>query len=378
MIALSGATAGIAASGALLAVRSRHAAPRARLAAVFALFAGVAALPLVIAFARGLYVFYLPLVLPMFLALSPAIYLYVDARTSVEAPAAPDWRHGILPFVGAMIAIGYWSLPGGARATMFVDGEMPEGLAPRILGALTFALIGVWSIVSFGYLLAILRRLRRFRGRLKDLYSNTESRELRWIDWLMGFLAFLWAASATTLISDNFGPGLLFSGEWIQAIATAMLLFLVAFSLTPAPAAEEAVEDPAPALAEAPNSKYQRSSLTPELASELAARIERAMRDDALYLDPNLSLQKLAAHVRGAPNLVSQTLNERLQKTFFDYIAHWRIAAAKERLRTSDASVLAVALDVGFNSRSTFYEAFKRETGLTPTAFRDQSKAPPT
>ena len=73
------------------------------------------------------------------------------------------------------------------------------------------------------------------------------------------------------------------------------------------------------------------------------------------------------------PNLASQTLNEEIGSTFFDYVAHWRIEAAKPRILSGEASILAIALEVGFNSRSTFYKAFKRETGMTPKAFARQS-----
>ncbi len=111
-------------------------------------------------------------------------------------------------------------------------------------------------------------------------------------------------------------------------------------------------------------------------ARRLAGRIEKAMREDALFLDANLSLQKLSRHVGAPPNLASQTLNEEIGSTFFDYVAHWRIKAAKPRILSGEASILAIALEVGFNSRSTFYKAFKRETGMTPNAFREANGQP--
>lgn len=95
------------------------------------------------------------------------------------------------------------------------------------------------------------------------------------------------------------------------------------------------------------------------------------MRKDKLYLDPNLSLQKLSRHVGAPPNLVSQTLNDQIGLCFFDYVARWRIEASKPLILAREASVLDIALDVGFNSRSTFYKAFRRETGKTPKAFRE-------
>jgi len=128
---------------------------------------------------------------------------------------------------------------------------------------------------------------------------------------------------------------------------------------------------------DAPAEKYARSALSEDLAKRLATRIEAAMREDRLFLDPNLSLQKLACHVAGPPNLVSQALNERMGSTFFDYVARWRIEAAKPMIVAQERSILVIAMEVGFNSKSTFYKAFKKETGLTPKAFAAAADAEP-
>jgi AraC-like DNA-binding protein len=147
----------------------------------------------------------------------------------------------------------------------------------------------------------------------------------------------------------------------------------MAFASIAPPEAE--IEDPAPSN-DPSEPKYARSALTQAHAEKLATRIKSAMKQDALYLDPNLSLQKLSRHVGALPNQVSQTLNDQIGSTFFDYVAHHRVEAAKPLLLKGVDSSLAISLDVGFNSRSTFYKAFKRETGMTPKAYRDASARP--
>ena len=376
MIALSAATAGIALAGVLAAIRGVGAGKaRLYLIAVFVLFAGVTAIPLIVVFARGLYVFYMPAVLPMLLALPPAVYHYVAARTAEAAPPPVRWRDSVLPAAGLITTFGYWLLPATSKTAMFVDGEMPPGVAPVTLAIATFALIFLWSLASLGYLVATVRRLGAYRTRLKDFYSNTDKRELHWVGWLMAFLAALWGAAALSLLSDNFGPGLVFPGEIVFVLAAGLLLFVVAFASVAPPTSAPEANEPAPAADEKTERKYARSALSEGHAKQLAQRIEKAMRDDALYLDANLSLQKLSRHVGAPPNLASQTLNEEIGSTFFDYVAHWRIEAAKPRILSSEDSILAIALDVGFNSRSTFYKAFKRETGMTPKAFREANGA---
>ena len=120
--------------------------------------------------------------------------------------------------------------------------------------------------------------------------------------------------------------------------------------------------------------KYEKSALTSDDTSRIAKKIEAAMETDKLYLDANLSLRVLAKHVFVPPNYVSQTLNGHIGETFFDYINRWRIDYAKPLLATTDETVLNITYDAGFNSRSSFYKAFKRETGQAPTAYRNSTK----
>jgi AraC-like DNA-binding protein len=370
MVTLSALVAGIAVAG-LIAARHGAGNQRARyyLMATFTVFLLIASIPNVVVYARPLYVFYLPLILPALFILPVSIHNYARARASPDDPPLAKWRDGGLPVVGLVVALGYWSLPSETKALLLIRGELPQALFPTVLVLVTFGLILLWSLVSLGYVIATVRALWVHRQRLKALYSNTDQYELRWIDGFLVLLVALWAAAALSLTSDNLGSGLLLPSQIVFLLAAITLLFLLVFSLAPEPVAEteSVVEDHPDALSK---DKYARSALTSEHAAQIAERIEAAMRRDKVYLDANLSLQKLSRHVRAPQNLVSQTLNHALDASFFDYVARWRVEAAKPMIESGQLSVLAIALEVGFNSRSTFYKAFKRETGLTPKAFR--------
>ena len=71
---------------------------------------------------------------------------------------------------------------------------------------------------------------------------------------------------------------------------------------------------------------------------------------------------------------LSQIINERLNKNFFELVNAHRIKEAKKRLLDPDAeplTILAIAFEVGFNSKSAFNAAFKKYTRMTPTQFRE-------
>ncbi|WP_342070129.1 helix-turn-helix domain-containing protein [Yoonia algicola] len=335
---------------------------------VFGVFGGIVSTPLVFAFAPSMYGFYLPAVLVLLLILPPAVFYYVAAKTTELRSSAIRRRDVVLPVVGGMVMLGYWLQPAQAKTAMFIAGELPAGIAPSTLVLFTFILIFCWVGSSCLYLFATLRRLRDYRSKLRSLYSNLDNRELRWLDWFVVSLVALWAATAFTFVADNTGFDQIVVKELIYVLTACLLLFVLAFASIAPPEAE--IEEDAP-----PNDpsepKYARSALTDAHAEQLATRIRSAMTQDALYLDPNLSLQKLSRHVGALPNQISQTLNEQIGSTFFDFIAHHRIEAAKPLIAKGLANSLTVSLDVGFNSRSTFYKAFKRETGMTPKGYRE-------
>lgn len=344
---------------------------RKYLLAIFVTMAGLCALPMAIAVQPALFTFYMPALLPLMFSLPVAVHRFAESRLTGTASHNKWRRDSALPLAGLAVMLGYWILPAPARHELFVTGELPDGIIPASLALATFALVFVWIATSIVYLIATVRQLSRYRAKLKSLYSNTETFELRWIDGFLTLLVCLWLAAAFSLLSDNLGMGILTPGALVLALAGGVLLMLTAFANGPVP--PDPLDLPSRPSNDASAEKYSRSALSTERAEKIADRLLKAMETEKLYRDPGLSLQKLSRHVTTPPNLVSQTLNEQLGLTFFDFVARWRIEDAKPRILQGDESVLTIALDVGFNSRSTFYKAFKRETGQTPKEFRSSS-----
>jgi YesN/AraC family two-component response regulator len=94
------------------------------------------------------------------------------------------------------------------------------------------------------------------------------------------------------------------------------------------------------------------------------------MQDRNIFLDPDLSLNKLANILEIKPNYLSQTINQFHEQNFFEFINTFRIREAKRLLCKTTMKVVAVAYDAGFNSLSTFNSVFKKATGTTPSRFR--------
>ncbi|SFN49020.1 Helix-turn-helix domain-containing protein [Chryseobacterium oleae] len=98
------------------------------------------------------------------------------------------------------------------------------------------------------------------------------------------------------------------------------------------------------------------------------------METEKPYLDDKLTLQKLAEQIHLPEKQLSLLINQHTGKHFFDFINEFRINDAKTLLKEqSQLTVLEILYEVGFNSKSSFYTAFKKETNLTPTDYRKSS-----
>lgn len=119
--------------------------------------------------------------------------------------------------------------------------------------------------------------------------------------------------------------------------------------------------------------RYAKSGLSAEAMRGLLAALDYLMVDKKIYLDPELSLPRLAEHLECSVNHVSQAINAGHSMSFFDYVNLYRVREATEMLSDKDtrsSAILTIALAVGFNSTSTFYTAFKKATGETPARYR--------
>jgi len=116
--------------------------------------------------------------------------------------------------------------------------------------------------------------------------------------------------------------------------------------------------------------KYSKSNLDKDKLEEINRKLTAFLEKEDVYLDADLSIQKLAKLIGTKPNYLSQVINQYYQKHFRDFINTYRIEVAKKLLVETDLIIEAIAFDTGFNSASTFYTAFKKETGTTPTKYR--------
>jgi AraC-like DNA-binding protein len=113
--------------------------------------------------------------------------------------------------------------------------------------------------------------------------------------------------------------------------------------------------------------------------SQVASEVQLAFIElekhlnQGLFQDNELSLAKLAQASGLNVHLASKAINECSGGNFYDWVNLYRVDKAKSLLTESKEQVSKICYDVGFNSKSTFYAAFKKVTGVTPGAYRKQA-----
>ena len=128
-----------------------------------------------------------------------------------------------------------------------------------------------------------------------------------------------------------------------------------------------------PLVLEEEKLKYSGSTLKDDEASEYAEKLIEYMRLEKPYLNPDLTLTKLASDIDISTHHLSQIINEQFKLNFFEYINQFRVEEVKSKIidpKFENYSLLGIAFDSGFNSKSSFNRIFKKFTNQTPSQFK--------
>lgn len=352
--------------------------------ALFLLFTAVAhGLPILTHLFPSLAQYSLAIVIPSYICQPVCIWFYVKGICSPT-----PWYlhqnsrlHFILPLLSLLYAITITVTSPEHLSMIFYEGEQPLSSAAENIALITFIFMVAWTIQSSIYIVFIITRLIQYRRELKQLFASNDQREMGWLFFIILGLPAVWILSFSSLMMS-------FSGAANNALTNTLLichfllLWLLSFwGLRQKPGfsdrylKKEEVGEIITSVTNASSAKkYMRSGIDESVSTKIAEKVDSAMQGKCLYLNPDLSLKTLALEIGEKPNYVSQALNQVLQKSFFDYVNDYRIEYSKTLLAQNNLSVLDIALDSGFNAKSSFYKAFKKNTGTTPKQFTAKEK----
>lgn len=237
-----------------------------------------------------------------------------------------------------------------------------------------------WTINIQGliYMLIILVMIKKYNHSLKDMFATLDKVKLNWlrnITLLMTFLLLIFFfENFLFLIDINFSNFFNLTSAIIAVSVYALgymgLYRSDVFSLPE-------ISRPISQLPKIGNEKestgYQKSGLSSEKAQKYQAELLALMEDEQLFRDSNLTLSSLAEKLGVSTHNLSEIINTRLKMKFFDFVNGYRVEQVIKDLKDpqkENLTLVAIAFDAGFNSKSSFNAIFKKHTGKTPSEYR--------
>ncbi|SEI54328.1 AraC-type DNA-binding protein [Dyadobacter sp. SG02] len=325
--------------------------------------------------------------IPLPLAYGPLLYLYTSELTGHEMKP----RHRFLHFVPIMLAyffiLPFYLLTPGRKIEVYQHEG--EGFRDRQLLLLVAIVLSGTLYALFSWL-----RLQKHRSRIDARFSNTEKINLVWLRYLIAGISVIWL---TIFLDDEayiFGAVVMFvcfigyfgirqTGIFTGQSGLAWEQAGVARETAVAPPAAVGAAGSREIIPELDDTgqeavgkpKYARSGLSREVALVMYQNLEDLMARERLFTDPELTLVQLSERLGTNANHLSQVINMIGNKSFYDYINALRIAEFT-RIAGSDENqkytLLHLALECGFNSKTSFNRNFKKHTGLSPSEFLAQ------
>ena len=267
--------------------------------------------------------------------IGPCVYFYVKSFLQAEPVKSTTWLYHFA-ILSAVVLIGGILYPFEHYVDLwrdyFISGIYYQWLA---------------------YLVAALFLLKNVGKKLLTRKAKLASAEI----WLLSVYignVFIWFAYYTCLYTSYIAGALSFSFIFYLLI----LLFIM--------------NKQKKAILFQHQPKYVDKKIAEADAVIWIQKLEKLMLEEELFKNPNLKLSEVANRLHILPHRLSQLLNDNLGQSFTAYINAYRIESAKKLIRSNETLKLeAIGYDCGFNSKSTFYAAFKRHTGTTPARFKN-------
>ncbi len=237
-----------------------------------------------------------------------------------------------------------------------------------------------WAVLFQGviYMIATFRVLNRYSQAIKDTFSTIDKINLNWLKTITVLTMIVWILGIFIEFLQIFDLNTPFQAT--IPIAIAILIYVMGYLGLRQPEIFAGASDIPTHIAEEPESpdskKYERSGLTKAKAEAFHNKLLHRMETDKPFTYSSLKLTQLAKMVGTTPNYLSQVINEECEQNFYDFVNGYRIEEAKKMIQdpaSEQVTLLSIAYDVGFNSKSAFNTAFKKYTGMTPSQFRKNS-----
>lgn len=301
---------------------------------------------------------------PFFLVnlIPPSIYFFILYLTNPNY----QWKNRdylfFLPIVGEVVFRLF-------KFSFYLRDDLLSESAHR-----TFNIIGnTFELLAVIYTIAIIywsiKTLKKYESQLYENYSEVKSHSLSWLKNVLVtgiILTLLWFVVTITDYTPN-----LFSINLAMStlLCLAVLIYWVGYSMI---IRQELLDTPIFAIAKDYDNGQENNELS-EKTEKYYEKLLTLMNEQELYRDPELNMTLLSQKTGLSNSYLSQIINQKEGKNFFDFVNEYRVREVKEKMNDpsfAHYTILALAQDAGFGSKSTFNAYFKKSTGKTPSEYK--------
>lgn len=309
---------------------------------------------------------------PTNFAFAPLLYLYF-AYSLKPNEKRKVWPHFILSILWLLYLILQFIQPDAAKYNSYIQTKHPDWEylkvdffisddplhIRRYINQLTFLSMFVYMGVSVKMLLSKCREMNesifRTKNNLLMVLRNTT------FHFIIIILVYLSTKLYYGMSSDV--------GGYLIASYISFMIFATSFQIINR---SDFFSQPQSFL-NFPLTKYQKSSLSDDGKEKILSKIRKEMEINRYFTNNLCSLAGLAKNINESTHHVSQVINEKMNKSFFELLAWYRVEEAKKIIIADPDSKITIeelADQVGYNSKSSFNTAFKKLTTQTPSDFR--------
>lgn len=231
------------------------------------------------------------------------------------------------------------------------------------------------------FIILAIKLFHLYKKYLQTNFSNTDKLSFNWMRFLAFGLIFLFSGALVLVILYEFFS---FPLSLYSIFAVIVLLFVnvlgfrgikhsTIFNQTVIPYNQAQSEELHAANKE--DTSYANYGLKQDDAVSLSGKLKIYMETEQPYINMDLTLKDLATALDTYPHYITQVLNTVFNQNFYDFINTYRVEEVQRRLldpQFKNLTILAVAYDCGFNSKSSFNRIFKQKTGLTPSEYKNR------